>query len=132
MFAGLERPSCWGYKGSSFSLFPLHFPPSASHSPSLSNNTILFRSRYFSFPPMGPRRKLDAFLDQGEQRGGQDERGIINDDELRKALQPGTERDYDRSVALWDGKVDPSSLVDLTTFMLTMTIAMRGACLAPT
>lgn len=81
---------------------------------------------------MGPRRTLDAFLDQGEQRGGQDERGIINDDEVRKALQPGTERDYDRSVALWDVKVVPSSLVDLTTFMLTMTIAMRGACLAPT
>ncbi|KAH9841009.1 uncharacterized protein C8Q71DRAFT_701269 [Rhodofomes roseus] len=51
---------------------------------------------------MPPRRTLDAFLDQGEQRGGQDEQGIINDDEVRKALQPGTERNYDRSVALWD------------------------------
>jgi hypothetical protein len=48
---------------------------------------------------MPPRRTLDTFLDQGEQRNSQDELGIIND-EVQKALQ--SKRSYDRSVALWD------------------------------
>jgi len=39
-------------------------------------------------------------LGQGEQRGGPDESGIINK-ELRKALQPGTERrNYSRAAVL--------------------------------
>ncbi|KAI0956552.1 hypothetical protein AcW1_005203 [Taiwanofungus camphoratus] len=51
---------------------------------------------------MQPCRTLDAFLNQGKQRGGQDEQGIINDDKVWKVLQPRTERNFDRSVALWD------------------------------
>lgn len=53
---------------------------------------------------MAPRPKtLDAFLDQGEQRGGlDDETGIINDDEVLKILQAGTEKNYTRAVELWD------------------------------
>jgi hypothetical protein len=51
---------------------------------------------------MPPRKTLDAFLDQGERRSGEDNLGIINDEEVRTALQSGIERNYDRAVTFWD------------------------------
>lgn len=50
-----------------------------------------------------PRRQmLDDFLAQGELRGGDDdEQGIINDKEVRRPLQAGTERNYDHA-GLWE------------------------------
>lgn len=50
---------------------------------------------------MPPRKTLDAFLDQGDQRSGHDGSGIINNEEVRKVLQSGTERNYKRAVALY-------------------------------
>ncbi|KAK0490807.1 hypothetical protein IW261DRAFT_1555973 [Armillaria novae-zelandiae] len=57
---------------------------------------------------MPPRRTLAAFLDQGDQRGGRDESGIINNEEVQKPLQSRTERNYSRAVALNDVCAVPS------------------------
>lgn len=47
---------------------------------------------------MPRRRTLDAFLTQGELRGGDDEEGgIITNEEVRRPLQGGTERNYSRA-----------------------------------
>lgn len=52
---------------------------------------------------MPSRQSLDAFLSKGELRGGADDKqNIVNDEEVRRPLQPGTERNYDRAGGLWE------------------------------
>jgi len=52
---------------------------------------------------MTRRQTFDAFLTKGELRGGaDDERGIVTNEEVRRPLQPGTERNYDRAGGLWE------------------------------
>ncbi|KAF8800162.1 hypothetical protein BYT27DRAFT_6837253 [Phlegmacium glaucopus] len=65
---------------------------------------------------MPPCRTLDAFLDQGEQRGGRDESGTINNKEVRKALQSGTERNYSCAVALYGVYTRRMPGADLNSF----------------
>jgi len=50
-----------------------------------------------------PRRQtLDTFLAQGELRGSHNKQGIVNDDEVRRPLQAGAERNYGRAGGLWE------------------------------
>ena len=50
---------------------------------------------------MSRRQNFDAFLAKGALRSGNDEQGIVNDEQVWRPLQPGTERNYDRAGGLW-------------------------------
>ncbi|KAI0252177.1 hypothetical protein BJV78DRAFT_1281944 [Lactifluus subvellereus] len=71
---------------------------------------VLFLARFSTLcPPTPPSISYSLSIytllstdPADKQRGSKDELGIINDDEVRKVLQSGTERNYDRSVVLWD------------------------------
>ena len=50
---------------------------------------------------MPRRQNLHEFLAQGELKSGQDEEGIINDEQVQRPIQPGTQRNYKRVGDLW-------------------------------
>jgi hypothetical protein len=43
----------------------------------------------------------EGFLKRARERGAENETDIINDEEVKKELQPGTKNNYRRALALW-------------------------------
>jgi len=50
---------------------------------------------------MPTSNSTEDFFKRARERGSEIETDIVNDDEVKKELQPGTKKNYCRALALW-------------------------------
>ncbi|KAI0029622.1 hypothetical protein K488DRAFT_56022 [Vararia minispora EC-137] len=79
-------------------------------------------------------RSLGDFFNDGELKSGQIESNIVNNGEVRRVIQSGTERNYKRAVALFDVYVNRNPLCNLDSFktpkdfIRKVAYAIKGRC----
>jgi hypothetical protein len=61
-------------------------------------------------PLLPTPNSAEDFFKRARERGAENETDIINDEEVKKELQPGTKNNYRRALALWHQWVPQSHL----------------------